>query len=251
MSIDQRWDLKVGPTHNVRPRKGRRWWRLVATMVALPLLLAVLAFGVAWPLTPSVADAPERVAALLKAHNGSPLTALPRPDRVGEAILATEDSRFAHHWGVDPRGVLRAALNLSSTDQGGATLDQQLAKMLWTGKGGSLVKAEQVVLSVKLEQAYSKNTILRLYLQAAYFGHGFYGLTSAAQGYFGRLPADLSWGQASLLAGLVQAPSAYDPYRHLERARLRQRHVLKRLVATHALSAGEARRAFAAELHLR
>ena len=252
VTIDQRWDLKVGPSHNVpTPPRRRRWRRRLAAVVVVPVVLSVLGLAVAWPLTPSVSDAQHRVTALLAAHHATPLDALPFPDRVGEAVIATEDSRFPHHWGVDPLGVLRAALSVSSTDQGGATLDQQLAKLLWTGNGGLLVKAEQVVLSAKLEQAYSKSTILRLYLQAAYFGHGYYGLVSAAQGYFGRSPSDLSWGQASLLAGLVQAPSAYDPYRHLERAKLRQHHVLRRLVATHVLTQTEANAALTSDLRLR
>jgi membrane peptidoglycan carboxypeptidase len=84
-----------------------------------------------------------------------------------------------------------------------------------------------------------------------YFGHGFYGLTAAATGYFGVSPAHLSWAQASMLAGLVQAPSAYDPIDHLSAGRLRQRHVLDRLVATQVLSTAQADAAFAAPLVLR
>ena len=83
-----------------------------------------------------------------------------------------------------------------------------------------------------------------------YFGHGFYGLP-ATRGYFGVMSVQLSWAQASKLAGLVQAPSAYDPIDHLSTGRLRQQHVLDRLVATHALSAAQAEAAFAAPLGLR
>jgi membrane peptidoglycan carboxypeptidase len=103
----------------------------------------------------------------------------------------------------------------------------------------------------KLEARYSKQQILEMYLAAVYFGHGFYGLPAAARGYFEVAPSRLSWAQASLLAGLVQAPTAYDPYTHLDLARSRQRHVLDRLVATRVLTSGEADAAFAAPLGLR
>jgi hypothetical protein len=83
-----------------------------------------------------------------------------------------------------------------------------------------------------MDAGYSKNDVLRMYLADVYFGHGFYGLPAAAHGYFGVTPAQLSWSQASMLAGLVQAPSAYDPIDHLYAGRLRQRHVLNRPVAT-------------------
>lgn len=219
---------------------------LVASLAAAALLV-----GIAWPATPSVADAERRVAHRLGQHGAPLLTRLPSPDRVGQAIIATEDSRFSRHWGIDVLGVLRAATSLSSGDAGGATLDQQLAKNLWTGDGGLLAKAEQMELALKLEARYPKPEILRLYLAMAYFGHGFYGLPAATNGYFGVAPDHVSWGQASLVAGLVQAPSAFDPYRHLARARKRQRHVLDRLVATHVLSRAQADIAFAAPLRLR
>ncbi len=81
-------------------------------------------------------------------------------------------------------------------------------------------------------------------------GHGFYGLAAASRGYFGFTPADLTWAQASVLAGLVQAPSAYDPYQHLALAKSR-RHVLDRLVATHILTTQQADAAYRASLPLR
>jgi penicillin-binding protein 1A len=214
----------------------------------LAALVAVVA--VAWPATPSVDDAERLLAKRLAAHHEPVLRRLPSPDRVGQALIATEDSRFYSHWGIDALGVVRAAVSVSSGDAGGATLDQQLAKNLWTGDGGVLAKAEQMELSLKLEARYSKREILRLYLGMAYFGHGFYGLQAATGGYFGVTPDKVSWAQASLIAGLVQAPSAYDPYRHLDRARKRQRHVLDRCVAMHLLTRAQADAAFAQPLSL-
>ncbi|MCW2601445.1 MAG: putative Transglycosylase [Frankiales bacterium] len=230
-----------------------RWLRRVVIFAVSVVVALGLVVAVAWPLTPSVADAESRIATRLAAHGATDPHALPVPDRVGEAIIATEDSRFRSHWGIDALGVVRAALNFSNgaQDAGGATLDQQQAKNLWTGDGGLLVKAQQVELAFKLESMYSKDQILEMYLAEVYFGHGFYGLPAAARGYFGVAPASLTWAQASMLAGLVQAPSAYDPYHHLDLAKSRQRHVLDRLVATSRLTAAQADTAFAAPLGLR
>jgi membrane peptidoglycan carboxypeptidase len=137
-------------------------------------------------------------------------------------------------------------------DPGGATLDQQLAKVLYTPTGSGLpAKLEQVELALKLDAKYSKAQILEMYLNAVYFGHGYYGLPAASRGYFGRSPAALNWPQASLLAGLVQAPSAYDPLRHLDLARARQAHVLDRLTHTNVLTPTQAASAERAPLDLR
>jgi membrane peptidoglycan carboxypeptidase len=106
-------------------------------------------------------------------------------------------------------------------------------------------------LALKLDASYSKNELLRLYLADVYFGNGFYGLPAAAGGYFGLTADELSWAQASMLAGLVQAPFEYDPLHHLSAGRLRQRHVLDRPVATGVLSVAQADAAFAAPLGLR
>lgn len=244
---------RVRPAAAVRQRRRRSWPRRLLVTVLLLVALPAAVVAVSWPLTPSVADAEQRVTAHLAQHGAKDPHALPHPNRVGQAIVATEDSRFYAHHGLDALGVARAALAAVSggtRDMGGATLDQQLAKNLYTGNG-LLAKAEQVELSFKLEARYTKSQILEMYLSDVYFGHGFYGLPAAARGYFGVAPADLTWAQASLLGGLVQAPSAYDPYAHLDLAKRRQRHVLDRLVATHQLSTTEADAAFAAPLDLR
>ncbi|MHB8451843.1 MAG: transglycosylase domain-containing protein [Mycobacteriales bacterium] len=235
-------------------RRWRRWGRAGGLFVVLLIGLCGSTVGVLWPLTPGVGDAGRRIAARLAAVGDPVLAALPSPDRVGQAVLATEDSRFYSEPGIDPIGIARAALGAlrGSGDQGGATIDQQLAKVLYTPESTSFpAEVEQVILALKFEVHYSKATILRMYLAAVYFGHGCYGLPAAAEGYFGLPPGSLSWGQASLLAGLVQAPSAYDPLAHLALARARQRHVLDRLVATHVLSRAQADIAYAEPLGLR
>jgi membrane peptidoglycan carboxypeptidase len=104
---------------------------------------------------------------------------------------------------------------------------------------------------VKLALDYPKPQILSMYLNAVYYGNGYWGDVAAARGYFGLSPGALDWAQASLLAGLPNAPSAYNPLEHLALAKQRQRHVLDRLVVNDYLTRAEADAAYAAPLGLR
>ncbi len=219
---------------------GRTFQRGRRLLVVL-VVLGVVAVGVAWSTTPSVGDARERVDARLATFSGMPSEG-EVPPRIAAALLATEDSHFADHVGIDWRGALRAPIGLvSGRDHGGSTLHQQLARVLYeNGATDPSAKARAVVLAVKIDRAWSNLDILRMYLDAAYFGHGFYGVAAAAQGYFGLDPAELDWSQSTMLVGLVQAPSAYDPLVHPERAKARQTHVLDRLVAVGTLERADA-----------
>jgi penicillin-binding protein 1A len=217
------------------------------------VVLAVAAGGILWVATPPVNDLQQRVTDRLAAQ-GLSVVNLPINGRVATALIATEDSRFYQHPGIDLFSLPRAALALVQRhgDLGGATLDQQLAKVIYSPVRTDLAaKMEQATLAVKIDSTYPKDTILQAYLNAVYFGHGYYGLADATQGYFGVTPDQVSWAQASLIAGLVQAPTAYDPVNHLDLAKQRQRHVLDRLVATGALSSAQADAVFAAPLQLR
>jgi penicillin-binding protein 1A len=238
----------VLPGRRPRRRRLRFLWRIAAAL----LVLAVAAFGVGWLVTPSVSDAPARVATTLRNAHDPALRSLPTPDRVGRAVIATEDSRFYVTPGIDPLGVFRAFLGPAfGMSSAGATIDQQLAKLLYTaGDASFAAKFEDVELAVKLDVHFSKPRILLMYLNDVYFGHGYTGVRAAARGYFGREPGQLDWAQAALLAGLIQAPTAYDPYAHYEDARARQRHVLDRLVATGVISAAAANAYYREPLHL-
>jgi len=225
-----------------------------ALLAVCGLLVLVIAAGAAtYALTPSVGNAEARVRALARDDGASDLGA-PVPPKFAESIVASEDSRFYAEPGIDPIGIARAAwmtLTGSRTDPGGSTLSQQLAKQLYTnGRTGVLEDTEQVALAVKLNLRYGKRQILRMYADTVYFGHGFYGLHNASCGYFAVLPQRMSLPQASMLAGLVQAPSAYDPLKHLGLARTRQRYVLGRLAATGKITPARAQSAEAAPLHL-
>jgi membrane peptidoglycan carboxypeptidase len=222
------------------PRRPRRGRRLVRALLALVVVAALLG-GAGWVLTPSVDDAPQQVAAFLAAHDAPALEGAV-PSRLAEALIATEDSRFRSNPGVDPLSLLRAPWTLlTGQDPGGATLEQQLAKNLYEGGNNTGVeKVAELALALKLDSRFSKDEILRLYLDDGYYGHGFYGLTAATEGYFGVAPARLTEAQATLLAGLFQAPSAYDPLVHPAAARARQAHVLDRLVAVGSLTRAQA-----------
>jgi membrane peptidoglycan carboxypeptidase len=223
-------------------RPGRRRLTVVARRIALTCLTLVLAcslaFGLLLLLTPSTGNARQLARAFDQAHR-APYPGSPAPARFAAALEATEDHRFDSEPGIDPFAVGRVAFAYLSGrgDEGGATLYQQLAKMLYTpGRSGLAAKAEQVALAVKLKYGYSGAEILRLYGDVAYFGHGFYGLEEASCGYFGVPPAGLSWPQAALLAGLVRAPTVDDPIDHPAAGLAREQHVIGRLVAVGAIS---------------
>ncbi|MEU3337954.1 biosynthetic peptidoglycan transglycosylase [Streptomyces sp. NPDC006668] len=231
-------------SRRVVPGWLRRCLRAGLVMTLTAAVLCALCGGALLALTPNVSDAEQRVRAL-DAERGISARAVPTPPKVAEALVATEDSRFWRNPGIDPVGVARAVvvwLEGRGGDGGGATLEQQLAKMLYTNGGRTRTdQVEQVALGLKLAHGYPKSEILQMYLSVAYFGHGFYGLEAAARGYFDTTPNRLTWPQAALLAGLVQAPSLYDPLHDPQLARERRTQVLGRLVAVGDLPFTQAR----------
>lgn len=236
-----------------RAPRGRRRLRLGLLAVGGLLGLAMVTGAVLFAVTPGVWDAPARVRALAVGDGAAQVdTGVPR--LFTQAIVASEDSRFYSEPGIDPIGIARAAwmtVTGSAVDPGGSTLSQQLAKQLYThGRTGFLQDIEQVTLAVKLNLDYSKAQILQMYAATVYFGHGYYGLHHASCGYFAVPPGQLNLAQASLLAGIVQAPSAYDPLKHPALARARQHYVLGRLVATGRVSPARSRAAAAAPWRL-
>jgi penicillin-binding protein 1A len=157
---------------------------------------------------------------------GAPVDAATLPPHVREAFLAIEDRRFYSHWGIDPRGIARAAwANVGSggVRQGGSTITQQLAKNAFLDSDRTAArKIREVMIAFWLEAWLSKDEILSRYLSNVYFGDNVYGITAAAKHYFGRTPQTLNVGQAAMLAGLVKAPSRLAPTGNLAGARKRQ-----------------------------
>jgi membrane carboxypeptidase/penicillin-binding protein len=236
------------------PQRRRRALRRVLAAVLASLLLATVGAALLYAATPSAGDATARVRALAAQDGASHLT-VPVLPAFAASLVASEDARFYSEPGIDPVGVARAgwlSLTARGVDPGGSTLSQQLAKRLYTsGQTGVRAELEQVALAAKLNLDYSKQQILRMYAASVYFGNGFYGLHDASCGYYGVPPRAMTLGQASVLAGIVQAPSAYDPLTHLGLARSRQAYVLSRLVATGKITGAQARALAHAPLHLR
>ncbi len=156
------------------------------------------------------------------------------PSYVPQAVIAIEDRRFYHHFGIDPLGMARAmVINLRAGRivQGGSTLTQQLAKNLFLKPERTLWrKFQEAVLALWLESRFTKDEILQLYLNRVYFGSGAVGIEQAAKKFFNRSARDLTLGQAAMLAGALKAPSRYNPLRHPKLARKRARVVLKAMV---------------------
>jgi penicillin-binding protein 1A len=155
------------------------------------------------------------------------------PAIMQNAVIAIEDERFYEHHGVDVRAIVRAAkTNADQGDvaQGGSTITQQLVKNTLLNSGKTFDrKVQEAALAWQLEDHYSKQRILEIYLNTVYFGNGAYGVEAAAEEYFG-VPVDqLGTTQAALIAGLIQAPSADDPVLHPDAALARRNTVLDRL----------------------
>ena len=150
------------------------------------------------------------------------------------AIIATEDSRFYRHFGVDPMGTARALFTDIAhlrKKEGGSTLTQQLAKMLFLKPDKTFRrKIQEAILAMQIEKTYTKQEILVFYCNQIYLGHGRYGVETASRFYFGKPAREMSLAQSALLAGLVQRPEAYSPIRNRKSAISRRNHVLDRMV---------------------
>src|SRR5215469_10918221 len=181
-----------------------------------------------------------------------PLTQIPQSLR--DAILATEDRRFYSHFGVDPIGVARALYQnyrRGRIVEGGSTITQQLAKVLFLTPDKSLErKLKEAALALELERRYSKDRILELYLNQIYFGHGAFGVEAAARTFYGKGVGDLTLAESALLAGLPKAPTTYSPFDHPDAAKRRRITVLARMVETGILKPDQAKRAGQAPLAL-
>ncbi|XP_019260847.1 PREDICTED: uncharacterized protein LOC109238821 isoform X1 [Nicotiana attenuata] len=152
------------------------------------------------------------------------------PQHLIEAVVAYEDRRFFHHFGVDPVGVARAVLSLSSLG-GGSTITQQLVKNSFLKNERTFLrKIVEMILALALEGTISKMEILSAYLCKIYWGHGIYGIQSASKFYFGKHISLLSLGECAMLAAMIPAPELRSPFRDSSRGKTFQARVLKRMV---------------------
>jgi penicillin-binding protein 1A len=238
-----------------RPRWSR--WKRIKFGVAAVLVLLVATIGylaVTAPLSKSLQPiAPPEITLLAAdgtpiARNGAitdaPVLVAKLPPHVVHAFLAIEDRRFYSHWGIDPRGIARAAWsNLTGgSTQGGSTITQQLAKFTFlTAERSMTRKARELLIAFWLEAWLSKDEILERYLSNAYFGDNTYGLRAASLHYFHRQPEKLTEGQGALLAGLMKAPSRLAPTNNFALSQKRMRLVLQTMVEAGYMTAQEAK----------
>lgn len=168
-----------------------------------------------------------------KISNGRYIRLKDIPSNLIHAVIATEDSRFFKHRGVDYFAIIRALVKdviHMRFKEGGSTITQQLAKMLYLSHEKTIKrKIKEAIIAFKLEKSLKKEEILELYLNRAYFGSGAYGVEDASRLYFGKPVKMINIKEAALLAGLLKAPNLYSPYRDLNRAESRARVVLSRM----------------------
>lgn len=156
------------------------------------------------------------------------------PPVVVNAVIATEDARFHEHFGIDPVGIVRAmyiGLKQKGFSQGGSTITQQVAKNFFLTSEKSISrKAREIILAIRMEKELTKEEIMTLYLNMINFGSRAYGVAAASYTFFGKTPDQLTIDEAALLAGLPNAPSAYNPISHPDRALTRRNWVLGRML---------------------
>jgi len=248
--------------HRARPERGAAVRYALAAVVLFLGLIATAGLGAfAMPIPASAIIAPTLVydrhgqlLGALAANNRIPVSYGQLPRDLQDAIVATEDKTFWTNIGIDPASLARAAyadVLHRGIVQGGSTMTQELAKTLFLTEQRTFSrKFAEVFLALRLTATFSKRDIMTMYMNSVYFGEGAYGVGDAARVYFGVPVRRLSLPQAALLAGLVNAPSAYDPYLHPALALSRRNWVLHRMAAVGDITAAAAQSASQAPLGL-
>ena len=167
----------------------------------------------------------------------SPISISDTPKQLINAFISSEDANFFSHIGIDFKGLARAVMQLVLTGkkkQGGSTITMQVARnFLLSNKKTYTRKLKEIILSLQIEQEFSKNEILELYLNKIYLGQRAYGVAAASEIYYDRPLDQLTLAELSMIAGLPKAPSRYNPIANPERAVIRRNYVLKRMLALH------------------
>lgn len=249
-----------------RPFWKRWWFWKRAIQGGLLLFVALIAWlAITAPLSRSLKPiAPPSITLLSAdgkpiARKGAiidrPVVIADLPEHVPQAFMAIEDRRFYSHWGVDPRGIVRAAfrnLLAGGVREGGSTITQQLAKVAFLDSDRTAGrKLRELLIAFWLEARLTKDEILARYLSNVYFGDNVYGLRAASLHYFNRQPERLTIGQAAMLAGLLKAPSRLAPSSNLEGARARQKLVVAAMADAGFITPAEADGVQPARLNLR
>jgi membrane peptidoglycan carboxypeptidase len=231
----------------VGPDRRRSLLAMTLAVVGIPVLLLDIGFGILGMLAPSGADLDTRVAAISASAGQTPLRVDEIPAEFAGAVVATEDERFFSHHGLDSVGIARSVwddLNMGCLCEGGSTITQQLAKVVYfPGQSAAVRKLPGMSVALKLEDRYSKSHLLAAYLSVVATGYGLLGARAAACAYFSRSLRELSAAEAAEIAGMIAAPSVYDPRRNPVLAHSRRSYVLGRMVDRGLLTAAQARAA--------
>lgn len=175
----------------------------------------------------------ETVAEIRRQDNFTSLEEM--PETYVQAVVSVEDHRFYDHFGLDLIAIGRAVVNDIKAGryvEGGSTITQQLAKNLYFSQEKTMSrKAAEVFLALEIEQKYTKDEILELYVNSIYFGDGYYSVGEASEGYFGKPASEMNDYECTLLAGVPNAPSKYTPSKNLALAEKRQQKVISRMEA--------------------
>ena len=246
------------------PRPRRRVWRIAKWCAVFVLWLVVLGagfvgyYGHDLPDTEHLTGPETPLAITVLAADGSEVATvgemwgelIPAEEMAPvllQAVLAIEDRRFFTHGGIDAFGVIRAAWQNAVEGRvvaGGSTISQQVAKLVFLSPERSVKrKIQEAMLAFWLEREFTKQEILTIYLNRAYFGAGAYGVDAAARRYFGRSAHDLDVAQAAMIAGLLKAPSRYSPANDLKLARQRAGLVVDAMVDAGFLTESEGKAA--------
>lgn len=155
------------------------------------------------------------------------------PETYIDAVLAVEDKRFYSHPGIDPIAIGRAFVNdirAGAYVEGGSTITQQLAKNQYFTQDKKIVrKIAEMFMAFKIESVLDKDKIFELYVNSIFFGNGYYCVYDAAQGYFGKVPYDMNFDECTILAGVPNVPTNYNPVASPELARQRQAQVIEKM----------------------
>ena len=191
----------------------------------------------------AVADVPieEKVAQIQSIEHYTPYSQLPKT--YVEAVIAAEDKRFETHKGYDLLSVGRAVWNnikSGSLQEGGSTITQQLARNMYFEQDKKISrKLAEIFVAREIEKLYDKDEIFELYVNSIYFGSGYYNIYDASMGYFGKKPSQLSDYEATMLAGIPNAPSVYSPDVNPDLAEQRRQQVISCMVDEGYIEAGE------------